>query len=161
VFPCIATCGMELEEWSRGFDDLLERYWADIIKELALVSASSALNANIQTHYLPGNTAVMNPGSLQDWPISEQKPFFQLLGEAPAAVGVTLSSTYLMTPAKSVTGLSFTTDTTYVNCELCPRETCPNRRAPYNEALYQERYGLAVDFSNAPGVKPPSKPSRR
>jgi len=36
VFPYIATCGSELDNWSRAYTDLLENYWADEIKNRAL-----------------------------------------------------------------------------------------------------------------------------
>ena len=141
VFPYIATCGMELQAWSDQFDDMLVGFWADMIKAMALTAATSALHQHLQNHYMPGPTATMNPGSLSDWPISEQKPFFQLFGDAAASIGVTLSNSFLMTPNKSVTGVQFSTESAYVNCQLCPREDCPGRRAPYDETLF-EKYDL-------------------
>jgi hypothetical protein len=141
VFPYIATCGMELQTWSDGFDDMLVSFWADMIKAMALTAATTALHQHLQNHYMPGPTATMNPGSLTDWPISEQRPFFKLFGAAAGDIGVTLSSSYLMTPNKSVTGIQFSTENAYVNCQLCPREDCPGRRAPYDESQF-EKYGL-------------------
>jgi hypothetical protein len=44
-----------------------------------------------------------------------------------------------MLPTKSVSGIFFPTETSYENCQLCPRENCPNRRAEYNKAL-EEQY---------------------
>jgi len=38
VFPFIATCGTELEEWARSKDDLLLRFWAETINEMVLHS---------------------------------------------------------------------------------------------------------------------------
>jgi hypothetical protein len=127
---------------------MLAIFWADTIKAMVLAAATSALNAHLQMHYLPGPTATMNPGSLSDWRISEQKPFFKLFGETAASVGVTLSSSFLMTPNKSVTGIQFSTDKLYENCQLCPREDCPGRRAPYDAALF-ERYGLQPEQTKA------------
>ncbi len=141
VYPYMATCGMELQEWSERFDDLLVQFWADMIKALALSAASDAMLQHLQTHHLPGPLGTMNPGSLSDWPISEQKPFFRLFGDGQNPLGIRLSSTCLMTPNKSVTGIQFSTDSTYVNCALCPREECPGRRTPYDEAQF-EKYGL-------------------
>ena len=138
VFPYMATCGMELQRWSTQFDDMLAQYWADVIKALALAEATSALYRHIQMEYMPGPTGTMNPGSLRDWPISEQKPFFALFGSATDTLGVHLSSSYLMTPNKSVTGLQFATEEQYQNCQLCPREDCPGRRAPYDEMRLEQ-----------------------
>src|SRR6056297_2406427 len=33
VFPYLATAGREIEKWSEEFDDILIRYWVDMIKE--------------------------------------------------------------------------------------------------------------------------------
>jgi hypothetical protein len=141
VFPYIATCGMELQTWSDRFDDMLAVFWADTIKAMALAAATTALHGHVQMQYLPGPMATMNPGSLTDWPLSEQKPFFKLFGDAAAAIGVTLSSSFLMTPNKSVTGIQFSTEKLYENCQLCPRLDCPGRRAPYDEMKY-DHYGM-------------------
>ncbi|MGD8998699.1 MAG: vitamin B12 dependent methionine synthase, partial [Anaerolineae bacterium] len=43
IFPFVATCGTELDEWSSSIDDMLQSYWADAIKEMALRSAIRAL----------------------------------------------------------------------------------------------------------------------
>jgi hypothetical protein len=84
----------------------------------------------------------MNPGSLHDWPLKEQRVLFDMLGDPKATIGVELLHTYLMRPAKTVSGLLFTTQDSYVNCRLCPREVCPNRRAGYDPALYATKYGI-------------------
>jgi hypothetical protein len=147
VFPYIATCGMELHHWSEQFDDRLLQFWADMIKAMALTAATNALHQDLQTHYMPGPTATMNPGSLSDWPLREQQPFFKLFNGAVDSIGVVLSSSCLMTPNKSVTGIQFSTERLYENCQLCPRDDCPGRRAPYDEKLF-DRYGLPAGATN-------------
>ena len=81
VFPFVATCGRELEDWSQGVTDILEKYWADAIKEMAVRQAVRGLNEFLLEHFQPGKLSRMNPGSLPDWPLSEQKPLFSILGE--------------------------------------------------------------------------------
>lgn len=139
VFPYLATCGPELGEWAHRLTDILHQFWAEEIKVAALACASRAVLTAIEEHFRPGRTAVMNPGSLADWPIQEQRPMFALLGQAER-IGVTLSESCLMTPNKSVTGLRFPMEQRYENCQLCPREGCPGRRAPYDPSLWQARY---------------------
>ncbi len=141
VFPFVATCGMELEKWSRGIGDILVRYWADGIMLAALRQASAALEAAVDGEYHPGKMARMNPGSLADWPIKEQRPLFTLLREPERTAGVTLTESFLMVPAKSISGIIFPTEVTYENCQLCPRAVCSGRRAPYDEGLYMRKYG--------------------
>jgi len=143
VFPYVATCGRELDEWSSSLSDLLESFWADAIKEHALRQVISALNSDLAERYQPGPTSAMNPGSLADWPMPEQRPLFALLGDVRRAIGVELKDSFLMVPVKSVSGLRFPNTTSFENCQLCRREGCPGRRAPYDLELYARKYRRA------------------
>jgi len=140
VFPFVATCGSELEEWSKSIDDLLEKYWADVIKEMALGTALRHLNEHLMDHFHSGKISRMNPGSLSDWPLQEQRPLFTILGKGPGAIGVMLTDSFLMLPTKSVSGIWFPTEESFESCRLCPREKCPGRRAPYDPDLYDRKY---------------------
>jgi len=140
VFPFLGTCGMELEEWSNSISDVFIGYWAEAIKELALYAALEALDTHLKDRFRPGSVSSMSPGSLQDWPISEQKPLFNLMGNTYDKIGVKLTESFLMIPTKSVSGIRFPMDETFESCQLCPRQSCPNRRAPYDETLYEKRY---------------------
>lgn len=140
VFPFIATCGAELENWSRSINDMLEQYWADQIKELSLFSAIEGLNVHMRDNFLSGETSAMNPGSLEDWPIKEQAGIFRLLGDTKKSIGVELTDSYLMLPVKSVSGIVFPREGSFESCQLCPREKCPGRRAPYDRELYDRKY---------------------
>jgi hypothetical protein len=124
VFPFVVTCGHELDLWSREITDIFESYVADVIKEMILYSAS----------------ANMNPGSLPDWPINEQRSLFQLLGRVKELIGVELTESFLLIPVKSISGIRFPKEGTYENCQLCPREKCPGRKAPYDSDLYEQKY---------------------
>lgn len=137
VFPYVATCGTEIAAWAATFTDLLDQYWADAIMEQALRDAIRYLNAHVMQTYRVEHIAEMNPGSLEDWPLSQQAPLFDLLGNPLESVGVELTESFLMRPAKSVSGLYFQTETSFVNCQLCPRVDCPSRRAPYDPAAYE------------------------
>jgi hypothetical protein len=151
VFPFAATCGTELEEWSQSVaDHILYRFWADEIKEMALRTGLKVMGEHMASHYDPGKVSHMNPGSLADWPIRQQRPLFALLGDPEVAIGVRLTSSYLMVPIKSVSGIIFSTDTTFESCQLCPMERCPNRRAPYEKGLYGDKYRRqeALDLSD-------------
>jgi hypothetical protein len=140
VFVYVATCGTELDEWSKSVDGMLERYWADVMKEMALRSAMEALNEDIAQRYRPGHMAGMSPGELEDWPLEEQRALFALLGHTRQAIGVQLTDSLLMIPTKSVSGIRFPTEENFDSCLLCPRQNCPGRRAPYDEGLYERKY---------------------
>jgi len=142
VFPIIATSGREIEEWSKGIDDMLQRYWADQVKEMALRSAVKQGLEAIDKKYQLGKTAYMSPGSLEDWPLTEQTGLFALLGNRVSDIGVELTESFLMLPPKTVSRIMFATEADYQNCRLCPRKNCPNRRAPHVPGLYEKTYGL-------------------
>ncbi len=140
VFPYVATCGLEMEEWSRKFEDILEKYYADVLKEAVLRMGFRRLSEHVVEQTGIPHLARMNPGSLADWPLSEQKHLFAMLGEGPQSIGIQLTDSFLMLPIKSVSGMWFPTEATYENCQLCPREKCPGRRAPYDRDLYEKKY---------------------
>ena len=88
--------------------------------------------------YRPGKMSSMSPGSLQDWPITQQSELFRVLGDVESEIGVRLTESYLMLPMKSVSGLCFPTETSFESCQLCPRDDCPGRAAPYDPTLWKQ-----------------------
>ena len=142
VFPFVATCGRELEEWASGIEDPFERYCAEAIKEMALRMALKTLEGHLVKNYCEGSLSRMGPGSLADWPLQEQTPLFKILGDTETAVGVRLTESLLMIPTKSISGIFFFSEMTFESCQLCPREGCPGRRAVYDKDLYDKRYRL-------------------
>jgi hypothetical protein len=142
VFPHVATCGRELHEWAEGMDDILDKYWAGTIMEMALETARNQIRRHIEENYHIGKSRSMNPGSLEDWPIGQQKELFRILGDVQNAIGVELTDSCLLIPMKSASGILFQTESDFENCQLCPGKNCPNRRAEYREHLYEEKYSL-------------------
>jgi hypothetical protein len=140
VFPFVATCGVELEEWSKGFRSVLERFWADAIKGMALGASMLALLEHIQDHHHPGDLSMMNPGSIDSWSLSEQRALFSLLGSPERSVGVELMESCFMKPVMSASGMWFPTEHQFENCMLCPMDNCPGRRAPHDKSLYERKY---------------------
>ncbi len=149
VFPYSVTCGSELHEWMQMQDDLLLRYYADVISEAALRAATALLEAHLVKRYALGRTSTMAPGSLADWPIQAQRRLFSLLGDPEEAIGVRLTDSLLMIPSKSVSGIRFPVEKRFESCQLCQRENCPSRRAPYDDRLYETRYQLEAAQSPA------------
>jgi len=152
VFPYVATCGVELDEWSHALGDVLHAYWAEAIKLAAVAAAIKAVNEDMDGRYRPGHTSVMNPGSLLDWPLRQQRPLFSLLGDPQALIGVELTPSMLMVPNKSVSGIRFSTEADFASCQLCPRVDCPGRRAPYDSGLYDRKYRPSHD-TDAPDAR--------
>lgn len=141
VIIFLITCGTELEKWAEKKDgDMLENYWHSMVQEAVLEKARDYINKEINEKYLPGSTSIMNPGSLIDWSITEQKKLFSILGNPKKEIGVKLTESSLMLPAKSVSGLIYPTEEDFENCQVCPKENCPSRSAPYEPELLEKRY---------------------
>jgi len=137
VFPFAATCGRELESWSRSLNGSLETFWAADIQGIALGAALHALVARMRETHCPGGLSMMNPGSLEDWPLSEQVPLFRVLRDPVQSVlGVKLLESLRMDPGMTVSGIWFPSEARFENCMLCPREACVGRRAPHDPDLY-------------------------
>lgn len=129
----LVTCGLELDAWSRSYEDMLPHYWADVLMESAARQASRYLDEHLKQRFKLRRISSMHPGSLADWPITQQRELFSLLGDTQSAIGVTLTESMLMLPAKSVSGLCFAVTMDFESCTLCPRENCPTRHAPYDQ----------------------------
>ena len=110
VFPHIVMCGIELHEWASSMNDMMTQFWADAIKTMALYSAGQALDEHLAEHYRPGKTSCTSPGVFPDWPIQQQRPLFELLGDTREAIGVQLLTSCWMTPTQSTSGIIFPTE---------------------------------------------------
>ena len=131
VFPYIASCGPEMDAAVDAGGDYLVQFWIDAVKTEALTVARDFLVDHLSRTLGTGNLSTMNPGSgdVDVWPIEEQRPLFAYFGDTEANVGVRLTSSCLMVPNKSVSGILFPREVTFVTCSLCHRENCPGRRA--------------------------------
>jgi hypothetical protein len=139
-FPFVCTSGREAEAWAAAQDGLMRRFWADALNQALLHAAVLVLQENIRDRFQLESVSMMNPGSLADWPLREQKSLFSLLGSVQDAIGVELTNSLLMVPTKSVSGIFFPAQESFASCQLCPREVCPNRRAPYDPEMYDRRF---------------------
>jgi hypothetical protein len=140
VWPYLASCGPELDalasrpDLAAIFEDPLAEFWLDSMKALALDAAFEALRKEVLAQAGEGRLSTMNPGSgaVTLWPIEQQRPLFRLLGgKASATVGVSLGTSCLMSPNKSVSGFFFHGAEDFDSCAYCERENCPGRRVPF------------------------------
>jgi cobalamin-dependent methionine synthase-like protein len=141
VFPHVVTIGMGIEERVNDCDDLLEQYYLDMIGNIALIKARKYLESRLLSQFGLDQISYMSPGSLEDWPLEQQRPLFSLLGDVEGSIGVKLNKSLLMIPGKSVSGVYFPKEVTFYSCQLCPRERCEGRKALYTEELARE-YGI-------------------
>lgn len=140
AFVFVVTCGLELAVWAANLDGALEQFWADTLMGMAFRTAVSALKEHVCSVYEPGDLSAMNPGSLDDWPLSEQTALFALLDDPRERIGVQLTDNYLMQPGWSSSGILFAAEESFENCQLCPLEDCPGRRAQYDSTLYARKF---------------------
>jgi hypothetical protein len=140
AFPFVATCGRELERWSGPFSEGIEPFCAAEIKQMALGAAIMALVSHIEANHHPGPMSMMNPGSLEDWPIREQVALFEVLESPQDRMGVELMESGLMKPSMTASGIWFPSQEHFENCMLCPMKDCPGRRAPYERDLFDNKY---------------------
>jgi hypothetical protein len=117
---------------------MVEKFWIGEIQEMVLRSVLKTVLNHIEENYLPGLSSSMNPGSLIDWSIREQQKLFNLLGNPEEEIGIRLTESSLMIPAKSVSGIRFATENSFENCQVCPRSDCPSRSAPYDEEIHSD-----------------------
>ena len=143
VFPYVVTCGRELEEIEFPSHEFIKSYYLDQIKEVILTLARTYLEDYLKRKYALGKISRMSPGagSLNDWPITQQRELFSIFGNVEDLIGVTLTDKCLMFPIKSTSGIYFPTEVTFVSCQLCPREKCIGRKATYSLEMVKKYRG--------------------
>lgn len=139
VYPFIATVGRELDTLPADSKDVMKQYCLDIIKTIVLVTGIDYLSNFLKKEYSLEQVALMNPGEIKAWPITEQRPLFALFSGAEKQIGVELSESGVMKPIKSRSGIVFSNDTGFLSCRLCTQFQCPGRRAPY-DSDYEKEY---------------------
>lgn len=132
AFPFVVTIGSRYMVQADAQTDLVLKYYLDVIGNIALSSARKYLEQSLQTRYGLEGMSFMSPGSLADWPLEEQRPLFALFGDGKTPIGVSLNSSCMMIPAKSVSGIYFPTEVPFTSCQLCERKDCPGRKAAYD-----------------------------
>ena len=85
-------------------------------------------------------SSMLNPGSLPDWPIENNFPLFDIIGNVDE-IGVTLNEAGYITPWNSGSHIHFPGEG-YQNCSLCRRYDCVGRRAPFDHAEYVRVFGV-------------------
>jgi hypothetical protein len=141
VFPYIISIGKSLESRASASGDLLQQYYLEALGDMALGRARDYLSDQIKRQYRLRRLVNMSPGSLKEWPITQQKALFSLFGNTESLIGVRLTEHMLMLPRKSISGIYFSSKTEFRSCRICPRENCESRSAPFDEA-FRKKYHL-------------------
>lgn len=132
VFPFVLTIGKAIDEIVDLCEDLLEKFILDELGNMALRLARIQFEEHLRSVFAIEKISFMAPGSLEDWPIDQQKPLFSLLPEVEKTIGVRLTERFLMLPCKTISGIYFPSKRTFSSCQLCPRQRCESRKAKYD-----------------------------
>ena len=119
VFPFIMTAGPALEAAASASGDLLRQYYLEEMANVALENGALWLSERLKTRYGFPGLASMDPGSLEDWPITEQPKLFSIFGDTERLIGVRLTDSMLMIPRKSISGIFFPSEERFASCQLC------------------------------------------
>lgn len=142
VFPYVVTAGRELEEIEISKEDIMRVFCLDTIKEMILERAIRYFENYLKEIYALGKMSHMSPGSLHNWPVSQQRHLFSIFGNVEELIGVKLTKSFMMGPVKSVSGIFFPTEIDFKSCMLCTREKCIKRRARYDPEM-AEKYRVS------------------
>ncbi len=142
VYPYVCTSGRAAYEYACSLrNDPLFEYWANMLCEFALRSYMVSFNAFVRKYMNSEKIRSLNPGSVIDWPISQQVPLFELLGGVTEKTGIFLEKSFLMRPVKSSSGIFYSSQKHFTSCSLCSMQNCPNRRAAFDPEKFRQEYG--------------------
>ena len=137
AFPYLITIGNALEDRAATSGDLLRQFTLEGLGDMALRQAREYVTSLLEKRHGLPKISSLSPGSLSDWPITEQVVLFSLFPDG-GGIGVRLSESLLMIPRKSISGIFFPTEEDFFSCRICPRPGCPARKADYDKAREDE-----------------------
>ena len=143
AYPFIATIGPELENIAAKQDKLTRKFFLELVGDYSLINSVMQIEEEIKKKFNIKRISSMSPGEIQNWGLSEQTPLFKLFRNHLSQIGVNLTSSLMMKPRKSRSGIVFENETGYINCQFCVMDRCPGRRAKYNPNKYAE-YDLPI-----------------
>lgn len=141
VYPFVLTIGPSLEQRASSAESLWPHLVLDAMGTLLVSSLSRHLERVLKAAFGSSTFSRFSPGSLEAWPLTEQRPLFALLGDVEGRIGVKLNASCFMIPKKSLSGMYVPTKETFLSCRLCSMAACPGRRARFSSRLLGV-YGL-------------------
>lgn len=127
---------LELEASVQAKTSVFKSWILEQTGDFALGKAFDQFKVKIEK-VLGGKVSSFSPGEGTGrlFNIEQQKVIFDIL--APQSnIGVSLTSSFLMIPRKSVSGILAVTTKEYVACEYCSRQKCANRKKPFSGEYY-------------------------
>ena len=135
VFVTVVTAGDGLEQ-SGEFDD---DPFLDTYNGALLYRASKFVVEFMKQNFGFDGSAMLNPGSLPDWPIINNFALFDIIGNVDE-IGVSLNEAGYIKPWNSGSHINFSGGG-YQNCSLCKKLDCIGRRAAFDKDEYVRIFG--------------------
>lgn len=136
VFLSVVTAGEGLENSGEFADDpFLNTYNGAL-----LFHASMYMVNYMKERFGFDGSSMLSPGSLPDWPIQNNFPLFDMIGNV-AEIGMSLNDAGYIKPWNSGSHIHFSGDG-YQNCSLCKKYDCVGRRARFDRAEYIRIFGV-------------------
>jgi len=142
VYPFVLTIGQSLEQRASSAEPLWHHLVLDAMGTRLVSSLSQHLERVLKVEFGASTFSRFSPGSLEAWPLTEQRPLFALLGDVEGRIGVKLNASCFMIPKKSLSGMYMATKEAFLSCRLCAMAACSGRRARFSPRL-RRAYGLA------------------
>lgn len=135
IVPYVVTIGPKLEAEIGNEKNLLHSYLLDMIGNNALHNAATYVKSR-EAEGLGNDRATVSDfspgtGTGELFGLEQQKPLFEILHPAAATIGVRLSSSLMMVPRKSESGVLAATRYEYIACAHCSRQRCDSRSTPF------------------------------
>lgn len=130
VAPYYVTCGTEFEKYNTERLDPLSDFFIDILKTMVLDKAFEQAANYFAKLFNSKTISSLNPGSgnAEAWNIRDIEKLFEIIDRNGCLKNVSLTSTSLIIPNKSVCGIFYPSETEEFTCSVCTRKNCPRRR---------------------------------
>ena len=135
VFLSVVTAGWGLDECGEFDDDP----FLNTFNGALLFHASRYVVNYMKEQFGFDGSSMLNPGSLPDWPIENNFPLFDMIGNV-AEIGVSLNEAGYIKPWNSGSHIHFSGNG-YQNCSLCRKYDCIGRRAKFDRSEYLRIFG--------------------
>ena len=121
-----------------AWEDLLVKYYLDVIGNIALSSARKFLEQSLQTGYGLEGMSFMSSRILVGLAYWKSSSLCLPSWRRGNPGRIYLNGNCLMIPAKSLSGIYFPTEVPFISCQLCDRNDCPGRKAAYDRKIKAE-----------------------
>ncbi len=138
TYVYVLSCGMEIYNRLKEYDDPLDNYILDQIAYLGYLSAREDLHLCIETELGLPYSIMIAPGSVIDWSVAENHKLFAILDGAYQQLNLSILASGLINPLKSGLGLVFAAEEEFSSCSICPKANCPTRQVEFDEEAHNQ-----------------------